>query len=65
MLELLGDPLFDVASPVAEVPADTEAGWTVASVAPGVDGGYRDVEEPGEVVGGEQWFEIVHRSNRR
>jgi hypothetical protein len=65
MRELLCDPLFDVASSVAEVPADTEAGWTVASVAPGVDGGYRDVEEPGEILGGEQRFEIVHRPNRR
>jgi hypothetical protein len=30
-------------------------------VAPGVDGGNRDIEEVGEVLGGEQRFEIVHR----
>lgn len=61
MLELLGDPPSDVASSVAEVPTDTEARWTVASVSPGVDGGNWDVEELGEVLGGEQLFKIVHR----
>jgi hypothetical protein len=29
--------------------ADAEAGWACASVAPGVDGGHRDVEVVGEV----------------
>ena len=42
------------------MPADAEAGWASASVAPGVDGGYRDVEVVGDVFDGEEPFEGFH-----
>ena len=54
------DPLLDVVAPAAEVPADVETGWTLPTVSRGVDGGNGHVEEAGEVLGGEQRFEIVH-----
>ena len=36
------------------MPADAEAWWALAAVAPGVDGGYWDVEVVGEILHGEE-----------
>ena len=56
----MADPLLDVASSVAEVSADAETGWTLLAVSPGVDGGEWDVEKFGQLLSGEQRFELVH-----
>lgn len=37
VLELMFDPLLDVALPEPEVSADSEARWALAPVAPGID----------------------------
>ena len=60
-LELPLDPLFDVATPEAEVSADSESGWPEASVAPGVDRVHRHVQVAGEILGAEQFIESLHR----
>ena len=60
-LELPLDPLFDVATPEAEVSADSESGWPEASVAPGVDRVHRHVQVAGEILGAEQFIELFHR----
>ena len=48
-LELVTNPLVDVAQSVADVLSDPEAGWTPAGVAPGVEGGHRHLEVFGEL----------------
>ncbi len=60
VLQLGTDPLLDVASPVTQVPADPEAGWPEASVAPAIDRLDRHVEVAGEVLGAEQFIESFH-----
>jgi hypothetical protein len=54
IVELMIDPLFDVAPPEAEVFTDPESQWAFASVAPGIDGGHRHTEVLGELVDGQQ-----------
>ncbi len=54
------DPLLDVVASVAEVLADSETGWTLTPVPPGVDRGDGHVEKLGELLGGEQRLKMVH-----
>ncbi len=51
LLDLFGDPLVDVAFAVAEMAAGSEAGWSLAAVTPGVEGGEGHVEVVGELLG--------------
>jgi len=52
--ELVADPSLDITPPITEVAANPEAGRSSAVVSPGVDGGDRDVEVMGELLGAEQ-----------
>lgn len=60
ILQLTFDPGFDVSASVAEVAADSEAGWALAAVPPGVDGGDRNTQVLGELLDGEQSIERLH-----
>ena len=60
-VELPLDPLFNVASSVADVLTGAEALRTLASPPPVVQRRYRDVEVVGEVLGAEQFIELFHR----
>jgi len=48
-LELVFDPRFHVGRSVADMPADTEAGWSFPPIPPLVQGGHRHSEIVGEV----------------
>ena len=60
-VELPLDPLFNVASSVADVLTGAEALRTLASPPPVVQRRYRYVEVVGEVLGAEQLIELFHR----
>ena len=60
-VELPLDPLFNIASSIADVLTGAEALRTFASSPPVVQRRYRDVEIAGEVLGAEQFIESFHR----
>jgi hypothetical protein len=59
-VELSLYPLFNVASSIAEVAADSESWWSLAAVPPRVEGGDGNPEVAGEVLGAEQFIELFH-----
>jgi hypothetical protein len=49
ILKLAFDPLHDIGPSVADMPTDTEAGWSLSPIPPLVQGGHRHSEIVGEV----------------
>lgn len=60
-LELLVDPDFKVAAAVAEVASNSESGWSLVAVPPGVDRGERNPKALSHFFGAEQpieWLDL-------
>jgi hypothetical protein len=60
IVELVFNPLCDVGPPVADVSAYSEAWWSLSSVSPLVEGGYRDSEIVGEFFDGGEPGVVFH-----
>jgi hypothetical protein len=56
------NPILDVTQPVAKVLANPEAGWTFATVSPGVQRRQGYVEVDGQLPWGQQPIDAVHAS---
>ncbi len=65
IVELVFDPLCDVGPPVADVSAYSESWWSLSSVSPLVEGGYRDSEIVGEFLDGEEPVVVFHALDHR
>jgi hypothetical protein len=59
LVELAFNPGFDIATSVAEVPADSESGWALVAVPPVVDGGDGNTEVVSYFLGAEEPLESV------
>ena len=62
LLELLGDPSFDVTESIPEVSTCFEAGRTLSPVPPCVEGGYRYVQIDRELSHCQQLIESIHNT---
>ncbi len=60
LLKPFGNPAFDIAPLVPEIPANPKTRWAFVSVSPCVDGGCRYPEVGGKVLHGEQWVTRCH-----